>query len=76
MGIKEWYKNTIEDDVFRFEKKYAILLVVSLTGILAVLQRNEKIYRLVFLFTDSLLIVDTLVEMIISLNKRERQGEK
>ena len=76
MGIKEWYKNTLEDDVSRLEKKYAILLAVSLTGILVALERNEKIYRLVFIFTDSLLIIDTLVEMIISLNKQERQGEK
>lgn len=71
MGIREWYKNTMKDDVSRLEKKYAILLAVSLTGILAALERNEKIYRLAFIFTDSLLIIDTLVEMIISLNKQE-----
>ncbi len=76
MRIREWYKNTMEDDVSRLEKKYAILLAVSLTGILAALERNEKIYRLAFIFTDSVLIIDTLVEMIISLNKQERQGEK
>lgn len=76
MGIKEWYKNTMEDDVARLEKKYAILLAVSLTGILAAMERNEKIHRLAFIVTDSLLIIDTLVEMIISLNKQERKGKK
>lgn len=76
MGIKEWYKNTMEDDVARLEKKYVILLVVSLTGILAALKRNEKIYKLALIVTDFILIFDTLVEMVISLNKQEREGTK
>lgn len=76
MGVKEWYKNTLEDDTARFEKKYAVLLAVSLTGILAAMEKNEKIYKLVFIVMDSLLIIDTLVEMMIGLNKYERKREK
>ena len=76
MGVKEWYKNTLEDDTARFEKKYAVLLAVSLTGILAAMEKNEKIYKLVFIVMDSLLIIDTLVEMMIGLNKYERKRGK
>lgn len=76
MGVKEWYKNTLEDDTARFEKKYAVLLAVSLTGILAAMEKNEKIYKLAFIVMDSLLIIDTLVEMMIGLNKYERKRGK
>lgn len=73
MGIKEWYKNTMEDDIARLDKRYFLLLLVSLTGILAAMERNKKAYKIAFIIADSLLIIDTLVELFVNLNKKEEE---
>lgn len=74
MDIRNWYENRMENRVEHLEKKYAVLSVVSLTGIMAGIEKDKNIYKIVFMIADFVLIFDILLELIYNIKNRERKG--
>lgn len=72
MDIRNWYENRMENRVEHLEKKYAVLSVVSLTGIMAGIEKDKNIYKIAFMIADLVLIFDILLELIYNIKKRER----
>ncbi len=73
MYIRNWYENQMENRVDHLETKYAILSVVSLSGIMAGIEKDKNIYKIAFMIADVVLIFDILFELIYNIKKRGKK---
>ena len=67
MDIRNWYENWMENRIDHLEKKYAVLSVVSLTGIMAGIAKDKNLYKIAFIIADIVLIFDMLFELIYNI---------
>lgn len=57
----------VENTIKSLEKKYTLLTRVSLTGILAGIEKNKRIYKIAFILADIALIICTISDLLYNI---------